>query len=361
MCPERQRRQDPPYLLQSFGAYISMRNAFTVAARILCVCLLFFFLPVGHSFAQQSPAQQTPVQQSPAQQTPAQQPQPPAAQQTAQPITAPSSQQPAVAPAPPPPPPSPVDKFFTGDGFSITLFYWQTAGHPVMGTGHQNTNGEPSDLSTLGDPKRTPSFIASVPVGKNNTVRVSYFRTQGDGNIVPTQPLIIFGTSFLDGDYLATRYTLQDAKISLDYLSWPFPVKGSKFRLKTLWEVQAIWISSSVDAPLRAGETDSAGNLIQTTGVGTDWFIYPSFGLGADYLASKNFRFEARASGFILPHLSTLWDTEVTANYRFGKFEVMAGEKGFHFKTAPRHIEFVQDTLTGIFVGLRWYPHYQSH
>ena len=250
-----------------------------------------------------------------------------------------------------------MDKYFTGDGFSLTLFYWLTYGHPVMGTGHDNTNGEPSDLSTLGNAKQTPSFIASFPAGKNNSVRVSYFRTRGDGNIVPTQPLIIYGTSFLTGDYLATSYTLQDAKISLDYLSLPFPLKGSKLRLKTLWEVQAIWIRNTVDAPLRAGETDASGNPITTTGIGTNWFIYPSFGLGIDYLASKNFRFEVRASGFILPHLSTLWDTEATLNYRFGAFELEAGEKDFHFKTAPKHVEFIRDTLTGLFVGVRWYPH----
>jgi hypothetical protein len=347
MSLERPRQQDPPSLLQFFGAYISMRNAFKMAARILCVCLSFFLLSVRPSLAQQSPAQQSPAPQ-----------QPPAVQQTTQPITQPSSQQPALAPTPPPPPPSPVDKYFTGDGFSFTLLYWMSTGHPEMGTGHANTNGEPSDLSTLGNSKRTPSFVASFPVGKNNSVRVSYFRTQGDGNSVPTQPLIIYGTSFLDGDYLATSYTLQDAKVSLDYLSLPFPVKGSKLRLKTLWEVQAIWIRNIVNAPLRAGETDASGNPITTTGIGTDWFIYPSFGLGIDYLASKNFRFEARASGFILPHLSTLWDTEFTANYRFGKFEIQAGEKDFHFKTAPRHVEFVQETLTGLFVGLRWYPRY---
>ncbi len=229
-----------------------------------------------------------------------------------------------------------------------------------MGTGHENTNGEPSDLSTL---RRLRSArLRSSPVfrlGKHNTVRVSYFRTQGEGNTIATQPLIIYGTSFLNGDYLSTSYTLQNAKLSLDYLSLPFPLKGSKLRLKTLWEVQATWIRNTIDAPLRYGETDASGNLITTTGVGTNWFIYPTFGLGIDYLASKNFRFEAssRASGFILPHLSTIWDTEATLNYRFGALEILAGEKDFHFKTAPKHVEFIQETLTGLFVGLRWYPH----
>ena len=317
-----------------------MRNAFQLAARILCVCVLVSVLCVQRSAAQQTPTQT------------------PTVKQPTEPITQPSSQQPAT---PPPPPPSPVDQYFTGDGFSATVFYWNSMGHPSMGTGHENTNGEPSNLSSLGDAKRSPSIILSFPAGKHNSIRVSYFRTLGDGNIVSAQPQVIYGTSFLANDYLSNSYSLQNAKISLDYLSLPFPLKGSKLRLKTLWEVQATWIHTTVDAPLRFGDTDAAGNLITTTATGTNWFIYPTFGLGIDYLASKNFRFEARASGFLLPHLSTIWDVEATVNYRFGALELMAGEKAFHFKTAPKHVEFIEGTLSGVFVGLRWYPGFHSH
>ena len=324
----------PTVSIAYFGAYISMRNAVNVAARILCVCLSFFVLS-----GPPSPAQQQPQQQQPAQPTAEQ---PPSTQ-------VPAQQNPSV-----------VEQPYTGDGVSLTLFYWLTKAHPSMGTGTQNYNFTPSNLSTMGDNKSAPGFIASFPAGKHNSVRISYFRIQGDGNTTSPAAVNIYGTDFNQGDYLATRYTIQNAKISLDYLSWPFPLKDSKFRVKTLWEVQAIWIRSSVDAPLRTGEVDTSGNFVQTTGIGTNWFLYPSLGMGFDYLASKNFRIEGRASGFYLPGFSNIWDTEITANYRAGHFEVQAGGKAFHFKTSPRHVEYVRATFPGLYVGLRWYLEKQA-
>ncbi len=198
-------------------------------------------------------------------------------------------------------------------------------------------------------------------MGKHNAIRVSYFRVQGNGN--PTAPAasIIYNTSYNQGDYLAVHYALQNAKISLDYLSWPFPVKDSKFHIKTLWEVQYTTIATGVDAPLRHGQTDASGNPINVSAYGTNWFIFPSFGLGADYLISQKLRFEARASGFAFPHRSTIWDTQASLNYRFGKFEIQGGVKAFHFKTSPAQVEFVQATLSGAYVGLRWYPEYGRH
>jgi hypothetical protein len=293
---------------------------------------LCFFVVAGRP----SPAQQQ-QQQEQQQQPPAQQPAPP-------PPPAPAQQNPTV-----------TEPFFTGDGVSLTLFYWLSKAHPSMGTGTQNYNLTPSNLSTMGDNKPAPGFIASFPAGKHNTVRISYFRMQGDGNTTSPAAVNIYGTDFNQGDYLATRYTLQNAKISLDYLSWPFPLKNAKFRIKTLWEIQATWIRSSIDAPLRTGSVDTAGNPIQTTAIGTNWFLYPSLGMGFDYLASKNFRVEGRASGFALPGFSNLYDVEITGNYRVGHFEVEVGGKVFHFKTSPRHVEYVHATFPGLYAGLRWY------
>jgi len=257
----------------------------------------------------------------------------------------------------------PAGNFNGGDGWSLTLQYWLTTGTPVMGTGHADGSGEPSSLNFSGKPRPSPGAVVTIPIGKqqHHAIHISYFRIQGVGNPTASQPLIVFGTNFLQGDYLATNYTLQNAKISLDYLSWPFPIKDSRFHVKTLWEVNYTTISSGIGAPLRYGETDASGNPVTTTGNGTDWFIYPSFGLGVDYLVSHNLRFEARASGFIWPHRSTIYDTEASLNYRFGKFELLAGAKVFHFKTSPEQVEFVQATYPGVYVGVRWYPEYSSH
>lgn len=244
----------------------------------------------------------------------------------------------------------------TSDGqASISLFDWLTPSHPYMQTGRSAATGVVANLTYPSQAaKQSPGLILSFPVGKNNTLRMSYFRTQGHGNTSPTETLNIFGGTFNPGDYLSVGYTLQNAKISLDYLSWPFPIKGN-LRVKTLWEVQYTTIKTTLDAPL-APTTDSSGNAVQTTGTGSNWFIYPSLGMGLEYFISKHFRWEASGSGFAFPHRSAIWDAETLLAYRSGQFEIIFGAKGFHFKTSPKRDEFVHDTLAGGFVGVRYYP-----
>ena len=282
---------------------------------------------------------------------------------TGQPIAA--QQQSTTQPPAPTAPPviTPAGQFNGGDGWSLTVQEWLGVGHPTMGTGHTNSGGEPSNLDYGGKPRPGQGAVLTVPIGKqqHHAIHVSYFRIQGVSN--PTEPVasIIYGTNYLAGDYMAVHYTMQNVKMSLDYLSWPFPIGDSKFHVKTLYEVNYTTVLTSVDAPLRHGDTDASGNLITTNGQGTNWFIYPSFGLGADYKISQKLRFEARASGFIFPHRSTIYDAEASLDYRFGKFELQGGLKTFHFKTSPTHSEFVEATYPGIYVGLRWYPEYRSH
>jgi len=251
--------------------------------------------------------------------------------------------------------PSPPATLYGDNGFSITIDYWKPTGHPYMGDGHLNTSGTSTALDFAGNALGSEGAAFGIPIGKLNALRVSYFRLQGVGNPTAPTDLAIDSISYNAGDYMAVHYRLQNIKIGLDYLSWPFPVKDSKFRLMTLWEVQYTTIYSSFDAPLRHGETDASGNPIQTWGYGTNWFIYPSLGLGAIYHVSHRLRFEARASGFAFPHRSTIWDAEATLNYRFGKMEIQGGAKAFHFKTSPAQVSFVQATFPGAFVGLRWY------
>jgi hypothetical protein len=316
-----------------------IQNVATIVARASFVCVCFFSIA---------------LQQSPAQQQPAPPPQVQAPQQSAGSQAQIAPEQPAPVPAPQIS--APEEQFNTGRDLSLTLSYWLTSQQPTLRTGKADTSGSPSDLSSLGGAKASPSIEGVIPIGKLNLIRISYFRTLGDGNITAPVDLDVFGTTYSSGTVLATNYTLQNAKVSFEYLSWPFPVKSSRFRFKTLYEVQVTWIHTTVNAPALVGELDAAGNAIQTIGSGTDWFIYPSFGVGFDYLASKNFRIETKATGFAFPHFSTVWDAEVSANYRIGHFEIQAGAKAFHFKTSPRETEYALDTLGGPFVGLRWYP-----
>jgi hypothetical protein len=164
-----------------------------------------------------------------------------------------------------------------------------------------------------------------------------------------------FSTSYLPRDQLLTRYMLRSAKISLDYLTYPGPPGGAKFRLKTLWQVQGVWFKTGIDAPFKEVQTDYYGNPTSNTAIGTSYFIYPSVGIGIEHFVSRHFRWEAKGSGFGFPHHATIWDVEAKAAVRYGHFEFLAGYKGFGFKTSPARPEYAHATMSGPYVGVQLY------
>lgn len=246
---------------------------------------------------------------------------------------------------------------YTGDGVpSIGLFYWLSPAKPKMRTGADIPQGARADLDfARKEFQSTPGVVLSLPGGGQHTIRMSYFRTRGQGNTFAANDTTIFGTGFAPGDYLNTNYTLQNGKLSFEYLSWPFPVNFSGLRVKTFWEVQYTGIKYAIDAPLRATQ-DEDGNYINNFAEGSHWFLYPAFGVGVEKMISRGFRVEAKASGFALPDRPRLVDAEAFAAYRAGQYEIQFGAKAFHFRTSPREEQFVTGTLSGAYVGMRWYP-----
>ena len=105
-----------------------------------------------------------------------------------------------------------------------------------------------------------------------------------------------------------------------------------------------------IDAPLDIGNT-------QLPAVGNRQIIYPVLGLGAEYIGSKHFYFDVRASGFALPHRAVTWDGEANAEVHTRHIEIFAGYKAFHFKTTPQSDEYFAGTLRGPIGGLRWMFH----
>lgn len=295
--------------------------------RNLLPCLCLF---VGTAFAQEQPKAQTP---------------PPA------PAAAP-----APAPAQTPKPDMSEGTRYSGDGVSsFQLQYWFNRENPVVRTGALHSTEYPSNLDYPGKPKFAPGATLSIGVGNHHTLRVSYFQVRGQGNLVANQNIDLFAVGFNPGDYLSAGYKLQNVKVSLDYLSWPFPLRSARFRLKTLWEVQYTSIKSSVDAPLKPVE-DSEGNAITTFGENSRWFVYPTLGLGVEYLLSKNVRWEAKGSGFALGgERPVVWDADTFLAYRSGQWEIQGGAKAFHFKTTGNKEEIFRGTLSGAYVGVRWY------
>jgi hypothetical protein len=240
------------------------------------------------------------------------------------------------------------DEVNTGGGFSIEPYYWLTSGRPALHSGSTFTGPASGNFGYPGKTKRTPGAILSFPAGKGSTLRISAFRVQGSGSTAAAQDLNLFTTGISKGDLLSAAYTIQNVKVSWDYLTYPI---RPGFRLKTLWEVQYTNTKSKIDALLDPNA--AAGSAI--TAKGSRQVVLPTFGLGLENTVSRHFRWEVKGSGFALPHRSVIWDAEATLAFRVGQFEILGGEKAYHFKSAPKKEQYLATTLKGAYVGVRWY------
>ena len=290
----------------------------------ICLCLLFFsWITPGH--AQEPP----PTQPAP---------------------------QPTGGPQLPPPPPKVPDVRMPGEaGFFVGVMGWSPFGPTFIDKGLGAIYSDLSYLKIPGRPKIGGlGAEISIAAGLHNSLRLSYFSANASGNTTAPTDLVLFTQAYSKGDYLSANYRLQDMKLSFDYLTWPFPVGSRKFRLKTLWQMQYVSIRSSFDAPVKSSTPDSSGNITPYETKGSKSFFTPTVGLGVARYAARSFRFEANASGFMLPHRLAIGDVDATIAYRAGRIEARAGVKGFYFKTSPKADYYLRGTLGGAFVGIRW-------
>jgi hypothetical protein len=283
----------------------------------------------------------------------AQQPQP---QQPPQPQT-PAERQAAQTPAAPPMQPraARIPDYPDPRTFTIGLFYWVTIpGNGIdLKTGHQATDLE--TLDNFGGHHNAPGLYISVPITRTGEIKFEGWIGKGDGNQTATKTLDLFNTTINPGDYLATQYQIKAGKIYLDDLLWPYKFPVSRFRLKSLWEVQWISVSTTIDAPLVAATEDSSGNITTETATGSRQVILPTFGIAAEYALTPHVLLRADASGFGLPHRSDIWDANALVSYRHKKWEIRGGFKAVHFKTSPQNTEFITDTIAGAFVGINYH------
>lgn len=206
-------------------------------------------------------------------------------------------------------------------------------------------------LDNLGRAHPSPGVLVDIPISRTGELRFEYTRTLGEANQYAPAATTIYGTAINQGDYLATAYTIQRAKLYLDDLMFPHKFPVAKFRLKSLWEVQWVHMGTSVDAPY----VDATGNA--ETATGTEQLILPAFGIAAEYAITRHLLFRADVSGFGIPHRSDVADTDVLLAYRKGAWEVKGGLKAFHFKTSPNSAsgEYVSATEAGPFLSLLWH------
>jgi hypothetical protein len=279
------------------------------------------------------------------QQTPAEQPQTPAPAQTPTPTPTPvvTASSPASTAAP-----ADVNKDVIDGVGSITLLYWLSAGSPRLVGGKQSLADTPGggNLGLPGDDRHAPGIMIAIPAGKFNRLEVSYFQANGAGNSTAPQTLNLFGQAVPSDDYLAMNYRIRNYKVSWNYLTWPSPPENAKFRIKTLWEMQYTTIGASIDAPFETSASFSPA-------MGSKHIIFPTFGLGPEWVPSKYFRIESRGSAFGFPHKAEQWEAEANAVGRVGRFELFVGAKIFHFKTSPNADNYIEGTLKGPYAGLR--------
>ena len=300
--------------------------------------LLCLLLAAASSLAQDQPPSQTPAQTPGA---------------TAPAIPPPATPTAAPAPTATLPPPREVPSIVnTGSGFSIEPIYWRTQGHVLLRRGTTNTNVDSGDLDYPRHYDRSIGLKINIPVSKNATIRGSYFQTKSDGGTIAPVALNLFKEPIARGDVLGTTYSFAAYKISYDYLTYFWKRGTSELRLKTLWEIQRISLSNEVDDFV----VDSTGALVNINpALGEKSMILPTLGLGFEHTLSRHFRWEARASGFALPHRSLIGDGEAAIAVRFNRFELLGGGRWLHFKTTPRGDHYNSGTLYGPYVALRFY------
>ena len=303
---------------------------------------------------QQAPAPATAPQQTPAR--PSVAPDPSVDQQTPAPPTGPTI---TAAPELPKYP----DVRMPGEsGWSVGVTVWEPREHPVFNRGAAAMFPQASLITMQGTPKFADGAQFGVALGLHNALRFSWFTARAAGDFTSPVDLTAWDQTYLAGTLISTNYTVQDFKISFDYLSWPYPVESRRFRLLTLWQLQYVSIRSVFDAPQlplvdSAGNPliDANGNPVSYAGQGTKWFITPTIGLGAHEYFTKNLRFEINGSGFAIPHHSSIWDADASLSYRIGHFELCAGLKGFHYKTSTGADFYLHNTMISPMVSLRWY------
>jgi len=321
---------------------------------------------------QAAPPPQTPAQAAPQQAAPQATPQqaaPPAAAPRPSPVAPP---EPAAEPPAPPtgpnisaPPELPKypDVRMPGEsGWSVGVIAWEPREHPLFDRGRAATFPQVSLVTMQGTPKFSDGADFAIALGLHNALRISWFTARASGDFVNASDLTLWNQTYTAGTYISTNYTVQNFKMSFDYLSWPYPVESRRFRLLTLWQLQYTSIRAAFDAPQlplvdSSGNplVDASGNPVSYAGQGTRWFLSPTIGLGAHEYISKNFRLEVNGSGFAVPHHWTIWDTDASLNYRMGHIEVRAGVKAFHYKTSTGAEFYLRNTMISPVVSLRWY------
>ena len=237
-------------------------------------------------------------------------------------------------------------------GLYFQPMYWLNKAQPTFHGG--KTAVGPGNLPFTGDAKASLGGEIGIPAGRSNTLRISYFRTQGNSASTLGKDTTILSQGYVAGDFVAGTYKTQAVKVSWDYLSYTWRKPTTTIHLKTLYEVQYVTTKLDTAAPFKTVTADASGNTNDNTASGSKSVVLPTFGMALGSQLGKYFRWDLRGSGFGLPHKSAIGSAEASIAVRLRIVELVVGEKFFYFKTSPGKDLYVTDTMQGVFGGLRF-------
>ncbi len=257
---------------------------------------------------------------------------------------------PVVVPSQPPPPKDPV--LLEDGGLYIEPLYWLNKAQPLVRGGFAAT--APGDFQYNGNAKAGLGLELGIPAGHSNTLRITYFRVQGNAGVTLANDATIFSEAYTAGEFINATYKMQAVKVSWDYLSYTWHKPTTAIHVKTLYEVQYVNTAIDMAAPFVAATTDASGNTDNNMASGTKSVVLPTFGMAIGSQLGKLFRWDVRGSGFGIPHHSAIADVSATIAVRLGRIEVLAGEKLFYFKTSAKSDIYLTDTMQGVYGGIRY-------
>lgn len=255
-----------------------------------------------------------------------------------QPDVSPSAAPPRVVP---PQAPDPLERMF-----SISVYDWLPQGRSAIRGGVHTTNPSASDLDLPKNPRRAYGATITIPTKGATRLEISYLTLSDSGNAVASRDTNFLGGTIPQNEPLSLAYTLRHVKASWNYLTYPNPSVGAKFRLKTLWEVHYVQVNPTVQLNTLAPDQVFPGDKRS--------LFLPAVGLGLEFVPSSHFRMEARGSGMAFPDRAALGDAEATAVVRIRRLEIFAGGKAFYYRTSPQKTNFVKGSLWGPHAGVRW-------
>lgn len=285
------------------------------------------------------------------------------AQEPAAQATAPSAAQPPAAPPPVAQPkpgasiPAPRDvpsTVNTGREFSIQPIYWlstlNTDLRPANEFGAQPRSGA---LDFPAGKPRAVGGIVTIPAGGANMVRLSYFQVPRQVDLVRAPAaLTLFKSDAAAGDDILTSVQVSRIKVSFDYLTYFFKRGNSEFRVKTLWEMQRLGVTT--DVTILAVQPDKT--IIPADAGGDFNIIYPSVGIGLEHTMGRHFRWEAKASGMTFGRKrATLGDADANLALRFGRIEFVGGARYLYFRSSLNAEHRSLGTMYGPYAGIRYY------